>query len=70
MTETRTIRAGKRIYYIDIKQTKGDDKYIVVTESKKLSDGEYERHRIMLYKEDFDKFLEALHEAVEDIKCQ
>lgn len=67
---SKKIRAGKRrTYFIDVKTTKGDDYYLSITESKKKFDGEgYERHKIFIYKEDFNKFLKAIEDAVSYIK--
>ena len=64
------VRAGRRrTYFFDVKQTKGDDYYITLTESTKRFDGDgYERHKIFLYKEDFNRFLEGLEETINHIK--
>lgn len=66
---SRAVRAGKRTYFFDVKATKSDDKYITVTESKRRFNNEqnrffYEKHKIFLYKEDFEKFIKALNETV------
>jgi len=53
---SKAIKAGKRIYYIDVKKSRKDDMFLAITESKK--------HKIFLYKEDFDKFLTELQQAV------
>ena len=69
---SKAVRAGKRTYFFDVKATRKNDYYLTVTESKKRfnKDGRffYEKHKIFLYKEDFDKFLEGLQEAVDYIK--
>lgn len=69
---SKAVRAGKRTYFFDVKSTRGNDYYLTITESKKRfgQDGKftYEKHKIFLYKEDFDKFLEGLNEAVANIK--
>ena len=69
---SKSVRAGKRTYFFDVKATRKNDYYLTVTESKKRFNREgrffYEKHKIFLYKEDFDKFLEGLKEAVEYIK--
>jgi hypothetical protein len=67
---SKTVRAGKRrTYFFDVKQTKGNDYYLTITESKKrFEDGGYERHKIFLYKEDFNRFLEGLNETVDHVK--
>lgn len=68
---SKPVRAGKRTYFFDVKSTKGDDLYLTVTESKKRfrDDGTfyYEKHKIFLYKEDFEKFSEGLNEAIQFI---
>ncbi len=69
---SKSVRAGKRTYFFDVKATKGDDYYLTITESKKRigKDGRffYDKHKIFLYKEDFDKFAEGLQEVVDYIK--
>jgi hypothetical protein len=69
---SKSVRAGKRTYFFDVKATKGNDYYLTITESKKRfgDDGKffYEKHKLFLYKEDFDKFAEGLSEAVAHIK--
>jgi hypothetical protein len=66
------IRAGKRrTYFFDIRKTKGEDYYITLTESTKRFDGEgYERHKIFIYKEDFNRFLSSLTEVVDKVKTE
>jgi hypothetical protein len=68
---TKVVRAGKRTYFFDVKATRKDDYYLTITESKKRLGKEgkvfYEKHKIFLYKEDFDKFAEGLREAVDYI---
>jgi hypothetical protein len=65
------VRAGKRTYFFDVKSTRGRDLFLTITESKKHTrdDGSvnYEKHKIFLYKEDFDKFLDGLHDAIAEI---
>lgn len=69
---SKSVRAGKRTYFFDVKSTKGNDYYLTITESKKRfgDDGKffYEKHKLFLYKEDFEKFSEGLNEAVAHIK--
>lgn len=69
---SRAIRAGKRTYFFDVKATRRNDYYLTITESKKRfnKDGRfyYEKHKIFLYKEDFDKFIEGLEDVVGFIK--
>lgn len=61
----RRVPAGRRTYFFDVKSTRsGDDYFITITESKRTEDEGYRKHKIFLYKEDFGKFLAALHEAV------
>jgi len=68
---TRRVRAGKRTYFFDVKATKsGKDFYITITESKRVGENTYEKHKIFLYKEDFDKFIDALGETVEHVKSE
>lgn len=64
------VRAGKRrTYFFDVRQTKGEDYYITITESTKRFDGNgYERHKIFLYKEDFNRFMNSLGETVNHVK--
>ncbi len=68
---SKRVRAGKRTYFFDVKSTRGNDYYLTITESKRRfkEDGfVYEKHKIFLYKEDFDKFIEALKEVVDHVK--
>lgn len=68
---SKKVKAGKRTYFFDVKSTRASDYYLTITESKKQygDDGHrYEKHKIFLYKEDLNKFLEALHSTVEHIK--
>ncbi len=64
------IRAGRRrTYFFDVRTTKSNDYYLTITESKKRSSGDgYERHKIFLYKEDFNKFMEEMGTAIDYIK--
>lgn len=68
---SRPVRAGKRTYFLDVKSTRGDDLYLTITESKKRfkDDGTFffEKHKIFLYKEDFEKFTEGLNDAIQFI---
>lgn len=66
---SKKIRAGKRTYFFDVKATKGNDYFITITESKKkFDDGSFVKHKIFLYKEDFNKFIEALTDTVNHVK--
>jgi hypothetical protein len=71
---TKVVRAGKRTYFFDVKTTRKDDNYLTITESKKRigKDGKffYEKHKIFLYKEDFDKFSEGLRSAVSFVEAR
>lgn len=68
---SRPVRAGKRTYFLDVKSTRGDDLYLTITESKKRfkDDGTFffEKHKIFLYKEDFEKFMEGLNDVIQFI---
>ena len=69
---SKPVRAGKRTYFFDVKATKGNDYYLTITESKRRieRDGRYvyDKHKIFLYKEDFDKFADGLQEVVNYIR--
>lgn len=67
---SKRIKAGKRrTYFFDVRATRGNDYYLTITESRKrFNDGGYDRHKLFLYKEDFNKFLKALNEAVDYVK--
>jgi hypothetical protein len=70
---SKAVRAGKRTYFFDVRSTRSNDYYLTITESKKrFSEGSekpfYEKHKLFLYKEDFEKFLEGLSEAITHIK--
>ena len=68
---SKRIRAGKRTYFFDVKSTKANDYFITITESKKrFDDNGYDRHKVFLYKEDFNKFLKAITEAVDYVKTE
>lgn len=75
---SRTIKAGKRIYYIDVKRNRKDELYLAITESKKIVAGtdianiniSFEKHKLFLYKEDFAKFQEGIEEAISYIEQQ
>jgi hypothetical protein len=69
---SKPVRAGKRTYFFDVKATKGNDYYLTITESKRKVDANghfsYDKHKIFLYKEDFEKFNIGLAETLECIK--
>lgn len=69
---SKKLKAGKRrTYFFDVRMTKGDDYYITLTEStRKFNGNGYERHKIFLYKEDFNRFLEFLEETVDHVKTE
>ncbi len=66
---TKAVKAGKRTYFFDVKTTRNEEKYLTITESKRRFDNEqnrffYEKHKIFLYKEDFEKVSKALNDAI------
>ena len=69
---SKAVRAGKRTYFFDVKSTRRNDYYLTITESKKRfhKDGRFyfEKHKVFLYKEDFDKFSEGLSEVISYIR--
>ena len=71
---SKPVRAGKRTYFFDVKATKGNDYYLTITESKRRVDNNgqyaYDKHKIFLYKEDFEKFAEGLDEVIKYIKAK
>ena len=73
---SKSIKAGKRIYYLDVKKNRKDEMFLAITESKKVITGEgddsqvsFEKHKIFLYREDFQKFMAGLTEAIDFIDC-
>ena len=66
---SKKVRSGKRTYFFDVKATRSNDYYVTITESKKrFEDGQFIKHKIFLYKEDFEKFAEGLTDVVAYIK--
>ena len=72
---SKAIKAGKRIYYLDVKKNRKEEMFLAITESKKIvsGDGEdaqvsFEKHKIFLYKEDFEKFMDGLQQAIQFIE--
>ena len=69
---TKSVRAGKRTYYLDVKETKNGERYVTITERKRRynNDGSYkvEKHKIFLYQEDFDDFADALDDTIDFIQ--
>ena len=66
---SKVVKAGRRTYFFDVRTTRGDDCFLTITESRKMVDDSgtvsYDRHKIFLYKEDFDKFEEAMTEVLD-----
>ncbi|MCQ2607655.1 MAG: PUR family DNA/RNA-binding protein [Bacteroidales bacterium] len=66
---SKSVKAGKRTYFFDVKKTKTNDYFLTITESKRIFESEekvsYEKHKIFLYQEDFEKFLEGMKNAVD-----
>lgn len=72
---SQTIKAGKRIYYIDVKKNRKEDMYLSITESKKIVSSEdaqvsFEKHKIFLYREDFEKFSKSLRQAIDFVVAE
>lgn len=70
---SQRVRAGKRTYFFDVKATRSNDYYLTITESKRRykDDGYYyEKHKIFLYKEDFNKFIAAMNGTIEHVKTE
>lgn len=72
---SKTVKAGKRIYYVDVKKNRKGEMFLAITESKKIFSGteddpqiNFEKHKIFLYQEDFEHFLSSLHDAVQFIQ--
>jgi hypothetical protein len=70
---SRAIRAGKRTYFFDVKATRGEEQYLTITESKRRFSNDqgrffYEKHKLFLYKEDFEKFVKGLQESIQFIE--
>ena len=68
---SKRVKAGKRTYFFDVRATKSNDYFLTITEStRKFDDGNYVKSKIFLYKEDFNKFIEALNETVKHVKSE
>lgn len=70
---SRSVKAGKRIYYLDVKKARNEDLYVCITESKKTGGSEteapsFEKHKLFLYKEDFARFAEGLEDVINYVK--
>lgn len=77
IVHSQTIKAGKRIYYIDVKKNRKDEMYLSITESKKIVNGEgenasvsFEKHKIFLYREDFEKFATGIKAAIDYVVAE
>ena len=70
---SKPVRAGKRTYFFDVKATRGNDYYLTITESKRRTDKDgrfvYDKHKIFLYKEDFEKFTQGLEEVIQFVQA-
>ena len=68
---SKRVKAGKRTYFFDVRATKSNDYFLTITDStRKFEDGNYVKSKIFLYKEDFNKFIEALNETVKHVKSE
>lgn len=72
---SRSVKAGKRIYYLDVKKARNEDLYLCITESKRKQTGEaeppqFEKHKVFLYKEDFAHFTEGLNDVIAFVQGQ
>ncbi|MBO5405353.1 MAG: DUF3276 family protein [Paludibacteraceae bacterium] len=72
---SRSVKAGKRIYYLDVKKARDEDLYLCITESKRKQVGEtevpqFEKHKVFLYKEDFAHFTEGLNDVIAFVQSQ
>jgi hypothetical protein len=68
---SKRVLAGKRTYFFDVKSTRsGEDFFITITESKRVGEHRYEKHKIFLYKEDFGKFVSAMHDVIGHIRSE
>ncbi len=66
---SKRVKAGKRTYFFDVRNTRSNDYFLTITESsRKFDDGNYVKTKIFLYKEDFNKFSDALHETIKHVK--
>ncbi|MDO5570039.1 MAG: DUF3276 family protein [Bacteroidales bacterium] len=72
---SKALRAGKRVYYLDVKKNRNEELYLTITESKRITTpnesdapAQFEKHKLFLYKEDFEKFMNGLSESIEYIK--
>ena len=68
---SKRVLAGKRTYFFDVKSTRsGEDFFVTITESKRVGEHRYEKHKVFLYKEDFSKFVSAVHEVISHIQAE
>ncbi|TAE41736.1 MAG: DUF3276 family protein [Runella slithyformis] len=67
------VKAGKRTYFFDVRATRSNDFYLTITESRRFPQGDgfgYDKQKMFLYKEDFDKFIEALQDTINHVKTE
>ena len=72
---SRSVKAGKRIYYLDVRKARNEDLYLCITESKRMQNGEgevpsFEKHKVFLYKEDFAHFVDGLKDVIGYVESQ
>ncbi|MBO7572816.1 MAG: DUF3276 family protein [Bacteroidales bacterium] len=70
IVNSTSVKIGKRTYFFDVKATANGDYYLVMTESRRIQDGSFEKHKIFLYKEDFYKFAQAYDEVMSFMKAE
>ena len=70
IVNSTSVKIGKRTYFFDVKATANGDYYLVMTESRRVQDGSFEKHKIFLYKEDFYKFTQAYDEVMSFMKAE
>ena len=70
IVNSTSVKIGKRTYFFDVKATANGDYYLVLTESRRIQDGSFEKHKIFLYKEDFYKFTQAYDEVMSFMKAE
>ena len=70
IVNSTSVKIGKRTYFFDVKATANGDYYLVMTESRRIQDGSFEKHKIFLYKEDFYKFTQAYDEVMSFMKAE
>lgn len=65
---SRRVRAGRRVYFLDVKANQNNEKFLVISEKKEIEEGKQERHRVLVNPEDIDRFMDALSEVVKYLK--